>query len=198
MFVAPFIVLFLIMMTGTVIFLVIWTINRARKRGAAQVLKTVGIWTLAGLLIVLAGGAYNFAFGRSPVSASGNELTGTWKNESSEGTATIDLRSDGSAFVSGVPSAAAWEVGFGSYDLGLPPLLSGEGTWDASSNIRVEFTCDSGQPITLLADAVESATGSTYLQFMAGDPDAPTYFREFSQVDSSFGPHREDVPEPSC
>ncbi|MEF3405133.1 hypothetical protein [Agromyces sp. CCNWLW203] len=198
MFVAPFIVLFLILMTGTVIFLVIWTINRARKRGAAQVLKTVGMWTLAGLLIVLAGGAYNFAFGRSPVSASASGLTGTWTNESSEGTATIGLRSDGSAFVNGIPSAAAWEVGFGADDLGLPPLLSGEGTWDVSSHIRVKLTCDSGQPITLLADAVEGATGSTYLQFMAGDPDAPTYFREFSRVDSSSGAHREEVTEPSC
>jgi hypothetical protein len=195
---APFIVLFLLLVAGTLIFLMIWTVSRARRRGAAQVLKTAGIWTLAGLLIVLAGGAYNFAFGRSPVTASADELTGTWRNESREGTATIDLRSDGSAFVSSVPSVAAWQVGFGADDLGLPPLLSGEGIWDASSNIRVELTCESGQPITLIAYAVQSATGSTYLQFMAGDPDAPTYFREFSRVDFNSGPHREEAPEPSC
>lgn len=68
--------------------------------------------------------------------------------------ATIQLRSDGSAAVRGVPSVAAWEAGFGAGDLGLPPVLSGEGTWDARSNIRVELSCESRQPITLIAEAV--------------------------------------------
>jgi hypothetical protein len=33
---------------------------------------------------------------------------------------------------------------------------------------------------------------------MAGDPDAPTYFREFSRVDSGSRSHREEVQDLSC
>ena len=97
----------------------------------------------------------------------------------------IDLRSDGSAYVAGVPSVAAWEVGSGADDLRLPPELSGAGTWRVGSNLSVQLTCGGGQTVTLVGEAVQSSMGTIYLQFMAGDPDAPTYFREFSRVDSA-------------
>jgi hypothetical protein len=187
---ASFILLYLLMVAGAVLFLMIWTVRRARQRGTVQTVKAIGIWAGAVLLVTLAAVAWTMMTGRSPVSASAEQLTGYWTSKSSEGTAAIDLRSNGSAFVEGVPSAATFEVGWAGDDLGLPPMLSGEGTWEVGSNVRVALTCANGQTVTLLSDAVQSSTGEVYLQFMAGDPDAPTFFREFSRIDS------DTVPDP--
>ena len=132
------------------------------------------------------------------MSASAAELTGYWTSESSEGTAAIELRSDGSAFLQGVPSAAVFEGGFGD-DLGLPPMLSGEGSWEVEPwQISVELTCANGQTVTLLSEAVQGFKGAMYLQFKAGDPDAWSFFREFSRVESGTVPDFRPEPGLAC
>ncbi|MET4158148.1 hypothetical protein [Agromyces sp. PvR057] len=198
LFVAPLILLFLLVMLGTLIFLVVWTINLARRRGRSQVLKTIGVWVVSGALVVAALVAWNQAFGRSPIAASAEEVAGVWRDESAESTSTIDLRSDGSAHVVGIPAAAVFEEALGTRDLDLPARFSGEGTWDATSDLSIKIVCESGETITLLGEAVQSSTGTLYLRFMAGDPDAFTYDREFSRIDSGSTSETDLSSDPAC
>lgn len=198
MFLAPILLLSFVMVVGALLFLMIYSVRRARQRGTAQMMTAIGIWAGIVVLVTLAAVISTVVPGRSHVSASAEQLTGYWTSESSEGTAAIELRSDGSAFLEGVPSAAVFEVGFGD-DLGLPPMLSGEGSWKVEPRqISVKLTCANGQTVTLLSEAVKSYTGAMYLQFMSGDPDAWSFFREFSRVESSTVPDFQPEPGLAC
>lgn len=184
---------FLLMAAVGLLVVLIWTVRRAQHRGRAHLWVTIGVWAGAGLLVTVALVAANTTFGRSQVSASAEQLSGRWVSESSHGTATIDLQSDGSVFVEGVPSTAA-----GAENAGLPPVLSGGGTWEAGSSPSVALTCASGRTITLRSMAMESPAGSMYLQFLVGDPDAPTYFEEFSRADSDGGRDTQTGSRANC
>jgi hypothetical protein len=195
---APFILLYLVVAVGVLIFVMIWTVGRARQDGRAAMMTTIGIWATVGLLTTVAGAAWFMVNWRSPVAASPEQLTGYWESESPDGTATIELRPDGSAIVGGVPSVAAWSIDWMDEVPDLPAVLSGEGLWEAAPFEEVEFTCSDGQTLRLLWQTVESPTGAMYLQFIAGDPDTPRYFGEFSRVESSDVPNLDPASKLAC
>jgi len=168
---------------GVLIVLIVWSIKRARQDGRSAIITTIAIWAAAGLLTGLAGTAWYLVNWRSTISASPQQLTGRWSSESSDGRATIELRRDGSAVVEGVPSNAAWNVDWMDEIPDLPAVLDGHGTWEGEPSGYVELSCADGRALRLLWQAVESPTGTKYLQFVAGDPDAPEYFGEFRKVD---------------
>ncbi|GAA1058233.1 hypothetical protein GCM10017608_06350 [Agromyces luteolus] len=183
---------------GFLIFLIVWSIRRARQGGRSAIIATIGIWAAAGVLTGLAGTAWYLANWRSAVSASPPQLTGRWSSESSDGRATIELRRDGSAVVEGVPSDAAWTFDWMDETPDLPAVLDGHGTWEGERFGSVELSCADGRDLRLLWHAVESPTGTMYLQFIAGDPDAPEYFGEFSKVDDQNAPDMQATTKPAC
>ncbi|TYL53314.1 hypothetical protein [Agromyces mariniharenae] len=195
---APLLLLYFIVVVGTLIFLIFWTIGRARRHGATAVIKTVGISVGAGLLVALGVSAWVMTSWRTPASVSPEELAGTWTGESRSGTATIVLRTDGSASVDGVPSVAAWSIDWMDDAPDLPASLSGEGTWRPSPFEEVVLTCANGQTLNLQWQTVESPGGSLYLQFIAGDPDSPKYYGEFSRVDPAPTANREPSSKFAC
>ncbi|MGR2752142.1 hypothetical protein [Agromyces arachidis] len=175
----------------------VWTIRQARQHGRSALMTTIAIWCAAGVLTALAGTAWFMVGWRSSADASPEQLTGSWTTESPDGTATIELRPDGSAVVAGVPSEAAWSDRWPAAEPGLPEVLSGEGVWDVPSE-ELELTCADGRTLRLWWQTVESPTGAMYLQVIAGDPDAPDYFGEFSRVDERDAPSPARSSGPAC
>jgi hypothetical protein len=195
---APFILLYLLMAAGALVVVMILTIMRARQRGIAAMLTAIGAWAAAILLMTAAGVAWVLTEWRSPVDASSEELVGRWISESSEGTATIELRPDRSAEVEGVPSIAAWRFEWLDDAPELPATFSGDAVWEPPPSERLLLTCENGETFSLLWQAVESPTGVLYLEFIAGDPDSPRYFGEFRRIDTDDVPMSGPTSELAC
>ncbi|MGR0218629.1 hypothetical protein [Agromyces sp. ZXT2-6] len=198
MLLAPFVLLYLLMAAGVVIFVMIWTIVRARQRGVAAMLRTIGVWAAAVLLTTAAGVSWVLAEWRSPVDASADDLVGRWVSESSEGTAAIELRSDGSARVEDVPSIAAWSFQWLEDAPDLPETFTGGAVWEPPPFEQVVLSCEGGESFSLQWQTVESPTGTIYLEFIAGDPDSPEYFGEFRRVDTDEAPTSGSTSETAC
>jgi hypothetical protein len=80
----------------------------------------------------------------------------------------------------------------------LPAVFDGRGTWEGEPSSYVELSCADGRALRLLWHAVESPTGTMYLQFIAGDPDAPKYFGEFSKADDQDASDMRATTNPAC
>ncbi|MEI5583959.1 MULTISPECIES: hypothetical protein [unclassified Agromyces] len=195
---APVILLYLLVAAGVVIFVMIWTIMRSRQRGIAAMLRTVGVSAAVVLLTTAAGVVWVLVEWRSPVAVSASDLVGRWVSESSEGTAAIELRSDGSARVEDVPSMAAWSFEWLDDAPDLPETFTGEAAWVPPPSPRVVLTCEDGESISLQWQTVESPTGAMYLEFIAGDPDSPRYFGEFTRTDPDEAHASVRSSEPAC